>query len=199
MRVREEAQIDGLTGLLNRRAFDDRINALLSDVRDSGVGPCLVMMDIDHFKMLNDSYGHVFGDRVIRTIGELLKATVKGQDVVARYGGEEFALLLPETPVTGATVVAERLREAVARSRILRAASRFPRASRITTRARQSPRSSTARTQRCMRRKHRVATVSRSRRKPRRSWRRPVPQAPKSSSTRRQGGAQSVVARFRSS
>jgi diguanylate cyclase len=120
MRVREEAQIDGLTGLLNRRAFDDRINALLSDVRDSGVGPCLVMMDIDHFKMLNDSYGHVFGDRVIRTIGELLKATVKGQDVVARYGGEEFALLLPETPVAGATVVAERLREAVARSRIRR-------------------------------------------------------------------------------
>ena len=119
-RVREEAQIDGLTGLLNRRAFDDRIGAVLSDVRDSAVGPCLVMMDIDHFKMLNDSYGHVFGDRVIRTIGELLKATVKGQDVVARYGGEEFALLLPETPLAGAKVVAERLREAVARSRIRR-------------------------------------------------------------------------------
>ena len=120
MRVREEAQIDGLTGLLNRRAFDDTINAVLPDVRDSGVGPCLVMMDIDHFKMLNDSYGHVFGDRVIRTIGELLKATVKGQDVVARYGGEEFALLLPETPLAGAKVVAERLREAVAQSRIRR-------------------------------------------------------------------------------
>jgi diguanylate cyclase len=122
MRVREEAQIDGLTGLLNRRAFDDRINAVLSDVRDNGVGIglCLVMMDIDHFKMLNDSYGHVFGDRVIRTIGELLKATVKGQDVVARYGGEEFALLLPETPLAGAKVVAERVREAVAHSRIRR-------------------------------------------------------------------------------
>lgn len=62
----------------------------------------------------------MFGDRVIRTIGELLKATVKGQDVVARYGGEEFALLLPETPLAGAKVVAERLREAVAQSRIRR-------------------------------------------------------------------------------
>jgi diguanylate cyclase len=119
-RVREEAQIDGLTGLLNRRAFDERINALVSAVGDSDAGPCLVMMDIDHFKMINDSYGHVFGDRVIHTIGELLKATVKGQDVVARYGGEEFALLLPETPLAGAKVVAERVREAVARSRIRR-------------------------------------------------------------------------------
>jgi diguanylate cyclase len=78
------------------------------------------MIDIDHFKVLNDSFGHVFGDRVIRSVGELLKATVKGQDVVARYGGEEFALLLPETPLPGAQVVAERLRDAVARSRIRR-------------------------------------------------------------------------------
>jgi diguanylate cyclase len=120
VRVREEALIDGLTGLLNRKAFDERIDAALSQPPQSAVGPCLVMIDIDHFKEVNDSFGHVFGDRVIRTIGELLKATVKGQDVVARYGGEEFALLLPETPLPGARVVAERLREAVARSRIRR-------------------------------------------------------------------------------
>lgn len=120
VRVREEALIDGLTGLLNRKAFDERIDAALSHVQERTVGPCLVMIDIDHFKVLNDSFGHVFGDRVIRSVGELLKATVKGQDVVARYGGEEFALLLPETPLPGAQVVAERLREAVARSRIRR-------------------------------------------------------------------------------
>jgi diguanylate cyclase len=120
VRVREEALIDGLTGLLNRKAFDERIDAALLQAQQSACGPCLVMIDIDHFKGLNDSFGHVFGDRVIRTIAELLKATVKGQDIVARFGGEEFALLLPETPLPGAQVVAERLREAVARSRIRR-------------------------------------------------------------------------------
>jgi len=119
-RVREEAMIDGLTGLLNRRAFDERIEAALQQLPDRSPGLCLVMIDIDHFKRINDTFGHVFGDRVLRTIGQLLKATVKGQDTVARYGGEEFAVLLPETPLTGARIVAERVRESVAGSRIRR-------------------------------------------------------------------------------
>lgn len=119
-RVREEALIDGLTGLLNRKAFDEKIHLLLSAEQKQSAGPCLIMVDIDHFKRINDTFGHVFGDRVIRTLGEAMKATVKGQDIVARYGGEEFALLLPETPLSGAQIVAERLRENIARSRIHR-------------------------------------------------------------------------------
>ena len=119
-RVREEAMIDGLTGLMNRRAFDERIEAALAQPGDRTPALCLVMIDIDHFKRINDTFGHVFGDRVLRTIGQLLKATVKGQDTVARYGGEEFAVLLPETPLAGARIVGERVRESVADSRIRR-------------------------------------------------------------------------------
>jgi diguanylate cyclase len=119
-RVREEAMIDGLTGLMNRRAFDERIEAALAQLPEHSSGLCLLMLDIDHFKRINDTFGHVFGDRVLRTIGQLLKATVKGQDTVARYGGEEFAVLLPETPRAGALTVGERVRESVAESRIRR-------------------------------------------------------------------------------
>lgn len=119
-RAREEAMIDGLTGLLNRKAFDEKIHALLSAEQKRSTPLCLIMVDIDHFKGVNDTFGHVFGDRVIRTVSEAMKATVKGQDIVARYGGEEFALLLPETPLSGAQIVAERLRDNVANSRTRR-------------------------------------------------------------------------------
>jgi len=78
------------------------------------------MLDIDEFKLINDRFGHVLGDRVLRTIADVLKASVKGRHIVARYGGEEFALLLPDTPLGGAHVLAEQLREAVAQSRILK-------------------------------------------------------------------------------
>jgi diguanylate cyclase len=116
-RVHEEVLTDGLTGLYNRKAFDTQVTVAVS--KHSNV-LCLLMIDIDHFKRVNDSLGHVFGDRVIRAIGTLLKRAVKGQDSVFRYGGEEFALLLPETTLEGACSVAEHLRAAVARSRIRR-------------------------------------------------------------------------------
>lgn len=115
-RVREQVLLDGLTGLINRRGFDEKL-ATLAAAEGS---LCLVMLDVDHFKQINDNYGHVFGDRVLRAIGEVLKSAVKGRDVVARYGGEEFAVLLPETRVDGAHSVAEQLRSQVERTRIRR-------------------------------------------------------------------------------
>ncbi len=115
-RIREEVLIDALTGLVNRRGFDDRIQHFVG----TGSGLCLVLIDIDHFKRVNDTYGHVFGDSVLRAIASTLKSSVKGRDVVARYGGEEFAVLLPETSIDAGRVVAEQLRDRVARSRIRR-------------------------------------------------------------------------------
>ncbi len=120
MRVREEALLDSLTGLLNRRAFDERITTMVADAVAKGEEFSIVMADIDHFKRINDGYGHLFGDRVIRAVGEALKAGVKGRDGVARYGGEEFAILLPTTGLKGAWAVAEGVRRLVAASRIRR-------------------------------------------------------------------------------
>ena len=117
-RVGQEAQLDGLTGLLNRKAFDERLGALIAEASNGALPPSLIMIDIDHFKRINDQFGHVFGDRVLRTIADVLKASVKGKDTVARYGGEEFAVLLPETPLEGAEALAEQLRKAVEHSRI---------------------------------------------------------------------------------
>ncbi len=119
-RVREEAMVDALTGLLNRRAFDDRIGSLVSASAGKAETFSVVIADIDHFKKINDGYGHLFGDRVIRAVGEALKAGVKGRDAVARYGGEEFAILLPATALKGAWAVAEGVRRLVAASRIRR-------------------------------------------------------------------------------
>jgi diguanylate cyclase len=120
-RVREVAMIDGLTGLLNRTAFDRRLVALVAEeAGDASPLLCLAMMDIDHFKEVNDNFGHVFGDHVLVAIADALKATVKGRDAAARYGGEEFALLLPNTPLQGARVVAEQVRDAIGRKRVRR-------------------------------------------------------------------------------
>lgn len=119
-RARSDALIDSLTGLANRRAFDECLESCVQEGRPRQRGLCLVMLDIDHFKRVNDTYGHLLGDQVIRAVAQVLKASVKGQDTAARVGGEEFAVLLPDTPVNGATVVAEKIRAAIAAARIRR-------------------------------------------------------------------------------
>jgi len=118
-RAREEALLDPLTGLTNRRGFDLAIAESIKAM-DAGVlpGPCLLMIDLDSFKRLNDTYGHPFGDRVLIKVAEILRANVKGKDTASRYGGEEFAVLLPQTPRGGAVGLAEALRAMVAASRV---------------------------------------------------------------------------------
>jgi diguanylate cyclase len=120
VRAREDALSDGLTGLANRRSFDQALTACLADATRQFVGPSLLLADIDHFKNINDSYGHLFGDKVIRAVAQILKDNVKGKDLAARYGGEEFVVLLPDTPVEGARSVAEKIRRSIAGCRILR-------------------------------------------------------------------------------
>ncbi|MBS1191858.1 MAG: diguanylate cyclase [Rhodocyclaceae bacterium] len=120
VRAREDALADGLTGLANRRGFDLAIAACLSESDPNEAGPSLLVADIDHFKRVNDTYGHLFGDRVIRAVAQVLKANVKGKDTAARYGGEEFVVLLPDTPIEGARQLAEKIRMLVEKCRIKR-------------------------------------------------------------------------------
>ncbi len=118
--ARGEALIDPLTGIMNRRGFEAAAKQTFDDPSALAKGVCLLMVDIDHFKKINDTYGHLFGDKIIRVIAETLKSKVRGQDSVARLGGEEFAVLLTETDVPGARVVAEHVRQSIERGKVRR-------------------------------------------------------------------------------
>ena len=120
IKAREEALADGLTGLVNRRGFDMALAECIAASEPEEAGPSLLIVDIDHFKRVNDNYGHLFGDKVIRAVAQILKDNVKGKDTAARYGGEEFVILLPDTPVTGARFVADKIRATVEKCRIKR-------------------------------------------------------------------------------
>lgn len=112
--LREQAVTDGLTGLYNHRYFIQRLHEESARVVRHGGKFSIIMFDLDHFKEVNDRYGHLSGDAVLREVARLLQEAVRGVDSVARYGGEEFALLLPETTAGGAHIVAERIRMEVA-------------------------------------------------------------------------------------
>ena len=107
------AQLDGLTGLWNRGYFNQRLADEVHAVRRYRRPLSLLLIDVDHFKRLNDGYGHPFGDLVLQRIGEALAACCRATDAACRYGGEEFALILTETPGDGAAVIAERVRQTV--------------------------------------------------------------------------------------
>ncbi len=119
-RLRQEATTDTLTGLANRRALDAALRESLEKAAAGQQDLSIALVDIDHFKRVNDSYGHLIGDRVLRLIANQLKACVKGRDLVARFGGEEFAVILPDTPARGAHAVAEAIRKTIEQSRIRR-------------------------------------------------------------------------------
>jgi two-component system, cell cycle response regulator len=108
------ALTDGLTGLYNRRYLSVHLDGLLERATENGTGPSLLMLDIDWFKRVNDTYGHATGDAVLREVTTRMSRHVRPFDLFARYGGEEFVVVLPETPQRVAEAVAERLRMVVA-------------------------------------------------------------------------------------
>lgn len=108
--LRELATIDALTKIQNRRSFDERLKMELDRTRRYGVPCALVMIDLDHFKMVNDRHGHLAGDEVLRHIAVLLEAGKRSGDVIARYGGEELVAILPHTEAPDAAAWAERAR-----------------------------------------------------------------------------------------
>ena len=112
--VQRLAETDGLTGLANRRTFETTLERELSRSARSGEPVTLVMVDIDHFKALNDHYGHQAGDEVLKLVAEVLASACRDFDTAARYGGEEFAVVLPACSSAESLVVAERLRTTIA-------------------------------------------------------------------------------------
>jgi diguanylate cyclase (GGDEF)-like protein len=114
--VANEARTDALTGLLNRRGFDERAEIELTRARRDGSSIAVVIFDIDYFKRINDEWGHKTGDAVLARTSAILAASARDIDVVARMGGEEFAVLMPECDEEGAANLADRTRDAVAKA-----------------------------------------------------------------------------------
>lgn len=112
-RLARAALTDALTGLMNRRGLDEDLALRLQ----SGAGGCIALFDLDHFKQVNDTYGHPAGDEVLRRFATLARSSLREQDVIARLGGEEFAVVLPEATMEQARLVCDRLRRAVADAR----------------------------------------------------------------------------------
>ncbi len=109
------ASTDGLTGLLNHRNFQEQFTKVLERAQRNKRSFCLMIADIDHFKSINDKYGHPMGDKVLKRIAECLQNTARKTDIVARYGGEEFAIIMEDTDIIGARRIAERIRANVSK------------------------------------------------------------------------------------
>ena len=109
----EISRTDGLTRLLNRRYWEEAVAAEFERCRSGAQRAALLMLDVDHFKAINDRHGHPAGDEVIRRLGAILRDTLRQQDVPGRYGGEEFGIVLPETGAAGAEAIAERVRQRI--------------------------------------------------------------------------------------
>ena len=112
--LKEQAVIDELTGTYNRRYFEEQMGVRIEEAKRYDTPFSLVMFDLDHFKVVNDTLGHQFGDHVLRETAAIVRKAVRQEDVLARYGGEEFVIMLPHTDRLGAAILAERVRESIA-------------------------------------------------------------------------------------
>lgn len=109
---------DALTNISNRRWFEKSLIKEMTEARETNAPMCLVLIDLDHFKRVNDTYGHVIGDQVLRFFGSLLTKCLKGNDTIARYGGEEFAVVLPKTNVADAVALIETVRAQLEKAKL---------------------------------------------------------------------------------
>jgi diguanylate cyclase (GGDEF)-like protein len=116
--VQELAITDGLTGIFVRRHFIDRLSEEVDRARYFNTRVSFLMVDIDHFKLCNDKYGHLVGDMVLKEASSIMKKNLREIDIIGRYGGEEFSVILPETLKKDAAMVAERLRSSVEQTKI---------------------------------------------------------------------------------
>ena len=114
--TRREARTDALSGVANRKDFDERLHYMLTVFKRESTPFVLILADVDHFKWINDTHGHQAGDRVVTHVGEFLKQYIRNGDYVARFGGDEFAMLFPNTDLDTGAVLAEKIRLALTRS-----------------------------------------------------------------------------------
>ena len=115
-RTRMEARTDELSGVGNRKAFEEHLPFMLSTYKRNGESFALVLLDVDHFKWINDTHGHQSGDQVVMILGRTLKDLLRPRDYVARYGGDEFAIMLAEVDLNAAIKAAQRIRVEVERT-----------------------------------------------------------------------------------
>lgn len=118
--IRRQALTDQLTGIANRKCFDETLREAVIEARQTREPLTLLMGDIDHFKKFNDTWGHQTGDQVLRLVARCLTENIKGRDTAARYGGEEFAVILPNTALENATTVAHQIRQAVQAKKVVK-------------------------------------------------------------------------------
>lgn len=109
----QEAQTDALTSLINRRGLEKRLELERIRARQNDSPFSIIMVDIDHFKKVNDTFGHLVGDSILRSLARMIKDHLRRNDIAARYGGEEFLILLPETDIEGARAVGQKIRKAL--------------------------------------------------------------------------------------
>ncbi|MFT4563720.1 MAG: diguanylate cyclase [Gammaproteobacteria bacterium] len=117
-RAKTMAKTDPMTGLVNRAGFKESLDELRSQQEDSSVRHSLLIADIDKFKNVNDTYGHIFGDKIIKVVANALDNLTKWKDIAARFGGEEFVIVLPETGIKGGLAVSESIRANIESGRI---------------------------------------------------------------------------------
>ncbi|WP_018277186.1 GGDEF domain-containing protein [Teredinibacter turnerae] len=117
--LEQHAQTDPLTGLYNKRYFDAVLHRELERTQRTGMPTTLIMLDVDHFKLFNDTHGHVAGDHALKHLARTLRSNLRNLDIACRFGGEEFVVVLPSTPLLVAIQVAERLRQQLTNSTLV--------------------------------------------------------------------------------